>query len=124
MRLTLFTLFFVLAAAAGLASYVPGFASRLDSFHLFGLRGDYLAHGIVVFSLIMLAGAWLRGHRAKRTVVLCAPLLILAASVSQEILQLFIPWRVYNPYDMLSELTGAVLAMPGYLIVVRKKLKG
>ena len=42
------------------------------------------------------------------------------ATLLQKFLQIFIPWRVFNPYDILAECIGFAAALPGYWAMVNK----
>lgn len=77
-------------------------------------RLDYLAHSIMI---LVFAWIWVLGRVLGIRVlsVLEFSLIVLAAAVGLEVLQLLVPWRSFNVVDMFYNLVGAGV---GVLVVV------
>jgi len=87
---------------------------------VFDFRLDYLAHMamMLVFAIIWGVGkrrnvSWFAKHE---TLKYCGVLLI--AGIGLELLQLILPWRTFNPMDLLANFVGAALAVA--IIIVSK----
>ncbi|MDD4148189.1 MAG: VanZ family protein [Candidatus Cloacimonetes bacterium] len=80
---------------------------------LWVFRLDYLAHAIMIlcFALIRIWGALHNVRWFKRCDALKYSAIVLASGVCLELLQLGVPWRSFNPTDMIYNLGGAVLAI-------------
>ncbi len=83
-------------------------------------RLDYLIHFTMMlfFAIIWGVGkrrnvSWFAKHE---TLKYCGVLLI--AGIGLELLQLILPWRTFNPMDLLANFVGAVLAV--VIIIVSK----
>ncbi len=75
-------------------------------------RLDYLLHlaMILVFAFIWVMGKnrnvnWFASYETLKYIMV-----VVAAGIGLELIQLALPWRAFNPMDMLSNLIGAGLA--------------
>ena len=73
---------------------------------------DYLFHfaTTLVFAIIWVVGksrnvVWFAKHETLKYIIV-----VVAAGIGLELIQLALPWRAFNPMDMLSNLIGAGLA--------------
>ena len=87
---------------------------------VFDFRLDYLIHFTMMlfFAIIWGVGkrrnvSWFAKHE---TLKYCGVLLI--AGIGLELLQLVLPWRTFNPMDLLANFVGAALAVA--IIIVSK----
>lgn len=89
------------------------------------LRSDYLVHALTFLCFAgIYALKWLRGeiifknHELKKIISI-----IVVSSILFEAVQFFLPYRAFNPMDMLSNLIGAGLATLIILIINYHNLK-
>lgn len=80
---------------------------------LWVFRLDYLAHSIMIlcFALIWVLAEIYRVSIFEQHQVLKYSATVLAAGICLELLQLAVPWRSFNPVDMIYNLGGAILAI-------------
>jgi glycopeptide antibiotics resistance protein len=92
-------------------------AAALNERSVAGFRADYLAH-IVMFIPFVMLWRWrwaLRNHtKAWLPASMTAGVLLAASS---EAIQWLLPWRVFNPIDLLANMAGVGA---GALIALRK----
>lgn len=84
----------------------------LSGSSLWGFRFDYLAHlaMMLIFTIIWVMGKnrnvnWFASYETLKYIIV-----VVAAGIGLELIQLALPWRAFNPMDMLSNLIGAGLA--------------
>ena len=113
-------IFIALSLTVIIASLIPGFPARLDKHSLSGMRYDYITHAVAVFLLIISSAACIRTAQRppKLGLKIVNPVVILAAVILLECAQNLTPWRVFNYKDMLSEVYGAALSIPFYVLIV------
>jgi VanZ family protein len=113
-------IFIALSLTVIIASLIPGFPARLDKHSLSGMRYDYITHAVAVFLLIISSAACIRTAQRppKLGLKIVNPVVILAAVILLEYTQNLIPWRTFNYRDMLSEIYGAALALPFYVLIL------
>lgn len=87
---------------------------------VFDFRLDYLAHTAMMLFFAIIWGVgkrrnvnWFAKHE---TLKYCTVLIL--AGIGLELLQLALPWRTFNPVDLLFNLIGAALAVA--IIIVSK----
>lgn len=90
-------------------SVIPDNTPDVIEINIYEFRIDYLKH----FLVFLPAGFSLWGLSKKGITILISAALV--SSLLPEIVQYFIPYRTYNPFDMLSNLIGLVV---GYLIFI------
>lgn len=80
---------------------------------LFEIRLDYFIHAVMI-----LCFAWIWVHSRITGVTwftryegLKYSVLVLCAGVGLELLQLLVPWRSFNPVDMIYNVMGAILVV-------------
>lgn len=80
---------------------------------LWVFRLDYLAHSIMIlcFAFIWVLAAIHHVRIFKQYDALKYSAIVLAAGICLELLQLAVPWRSFNPVDMIYNLGGAILAI-------------
>lgn len=112
----------VLTVSLIITSLIPGFPAQLDRHMINGIRLDYFTHALSVFLIVVSSGICVRTvchiHAPVKAII---PFSILAAAVLLEYLQKLIPWRGFNPLDIMSEIIGAAFSIPLYILIVRKK---
>lgn len=94
--------------------------------HLFRVRLDYLLHFFVYFVLVLLFILW-KAHNISSMRGGIALLWVgagLVFAVSNEMVQLFLPSRAFNPVDLIINVSGFVFGgIIGYFVIIRKKNK-
>jgi len=70
-----------------------------------------LSNGAHAFVFGVLAGLWMRALGGRRHAWLVALLLTMLYALSDEFHQLFVPGRCADPWDLLADGVGAVLAL-------------
>jgi len=92
-----------------LGSYVSG---NLEGNEVLSIRLDYLLHIVMIlaFAIIWVLGKkWnVRWFTKHETLKYCA--VVVLAGIGLELIQLALPWRAFNPMDLLANLIGAALA--------------
>jgi VanZ family protein len=80
---------------------------------LWVFRLDYLAHSIMIlcFAFIWVLAAIHHVRIFKQYDALKYSAIVLAAGICLELLQLAVPWRSFNPVDMIYNLGGATMAI-------------
>ena len=99
----------------------PGWPANLDQRTLFSFRGDYVIHGFFPFVLTTGAAIALlrfRNHQSYLQCSIITPVGIVLMVTIPEILQLIVPWRVFNWKDMLAGVIGVVAALPLYSLAL------
>lgn len=76
-------------------------------------RLDYLAHSLMIlcFAWIWVLGKIKHVHWFANYEALKYSAIVVGAGVCLELLQLLVPWRTFNPMDMMYNLLGAGLAV-------------
>ncbi len=79
----------------------------------FVFRLDYLLHSLsfLVFALIWILGKINGVYWFETYEVLKFGGIVFISAISIELLQIFIPYRTFNPMDMIANLFGALLTM-------------
>jgi glycopeptide antibiotics resistance protein len=92
-------------------------AAALNRRSVGGFRADYLAHVVMFLPFVMLyRWRWvLRNHTKAWLPAALASGALLAAS--SEAIQWLLPWRVFNPMDLIANVAGVGV---GVLIVLKK----
>lgn len=88
-------------------------SQKLNTTTILELRLDYLLHtamilvfaGIWVWGKIMGASWFVRRDAFKYSIV------VMIAGFGLEFIQLIVPWRTFNPMDMVFNLSGAILTI-------------
>jgi len=86
-----------------------------------GLAGLVLSSGAHAFVFGVLAVLWLRILGERRHAVLVALVLTMLYAFSDEFHQLFVPGRYADPWDLLCDGVGAVLALGLWLVWQRRR---
>jgi VanZ family protein len=97
-----------------LINVIPiGSDTSLNKNRFFEIRLDYFIHAVMI-----LCFAWIWVHSRitgvtwfKRYEGLKYSVLVLCAGVCLELLQLLVPWRSFNPVDMIYNVMGAILVV-------------
>ncbi len=97
-----------------LVNVIPiGSDKSLNQNRLFEIRLDYFIHAVMI-----LCFAWIWVHSRITGVKwflhresLKYSVLVLCAGVGLELLQLLVPWRSFNPVDMVYNIMGAILVV-------------
>ena len=94
----------------------------LSSNKLFKFRLDYVVHSLtfLVFAWIWVLGkirdvCWFESYE-----ILKFGGIVFVSAMGIELLQIFVPYRTFNPMDMIANLFGALLAMLFILISHRE----
>jgi VanZ family protein len=89
---------------------------------LLAFRLDYLAHAIMI---LCFAWIWVFGRVLgfQGFSVYEFSLIVVAAAIGLELLQLVVPWRSFNPLDMVYNLVGAGMGI-GFVVVSQRARKG
>jgi len=79
----------------------------------FVFRLDYVLHSLsfLVFALIWVLGKIKGVCWFETYVVLKFGGIVFISAISIELLQIFIPYRTFNPMDMIANLFGAIITM-------------
>lgn len=87
--------------------------NRSLSTHKFAFRLDYIVHLLtfMAFSGLYILGRFLNQHIFKSNELLKFAVITILAAISMEILQIFIPYRTFNPWDLVANLAGALLGI-------------
>lgn len=88
-------------------------SSGLSSNRVFQFRLDYLLHAnmILCFAWIWILGKIKRIRWFKRLESMKYTIIVLCAGIGLELLQKFVPWRSFNPVDLVFNIIGAVLVV-------------
>lgn len=81
------------------------------NFHL-----DQILHAVIYFLICIyfLLGEYYRFHLFENNTFIKFLVSVLLLALSSELIQLFIPWRVFNLYDMLANFSGII---PGIILI-------
>ncbi|NLO11354.1 MAG: VanZ family protein [Candidatus Cloacimonetes bacterium] len=76
-------------------------------------RYDYLAHTAIFlcFGFIWIVGSIMRVQWFKTYPLLKFYSIVFVAAIALESIQYIIPWRSFNPMDLIANLLGAVLGL-------------
>ena len=90
----------------------------------FILRLDYLVH---LLTLLAFAGVYIWGRFRGQSIFPSNELLkfgtiTIVAVIGLELIQILIPYRAYNPWDLISNLAGAVIAL-GLAMLAGKNIR-
>lgn len=85
------------------------------------IRLDYLIH---IITLLVFSGIYLFGYLRMEPIFLKHGLvsfsaIVISAAICLEIIQIWIPYRTFNPLDLISNLFGAVLGIFVILLIIR-----
>ncbi len=107
-------LFWILLTAIVLLNVIPlgNDTSKTLSGKSFGLRLDYLIH---LTAFLGFGGVYIYGMKSGRRTFenqewLKSILIILPAAAGVELIQHLLPYRSFNPLDLLANLAGALLS--------------
>lgn len=91
--------------------------SGMSGTKLWNFRLDYLLHlaMILVFAWIWLLGKLMDIMWFSNMETLKYSAVIVLCAIGLELLQFLLPWRTFNPMDMIFNLTGAML---GIIVVI------
>lgn len=85
----------------------------------FTFRLDYLFHFIAYFLLAMFLMLWKKGKHTRKNFLIYILLFGIVSSFIFELIQIFLPNRVFNPMDVLFNLLGFVFC---FLILSKKNI--
>lgn len=87
--------------------------NRSLSTHKFVFRLDYIIHLLtfMAFSGVYILGNILNQHIFKSNELLKFAVITILAAISLELLQILIPYRTFNPWDLVANVLGAVLGI-------------
>ncbi len=90
---------------------------------IFAFRLDYLVHAatFLVFAWIYLLGIILKGTEFSSVGVLSFAMVVISAAIGFELIQYVIPWRSFNPVDLMYNVLGAVLSICFVMVPVRSR---
>jgi len=96
-----------------LINVIPIGSESLNTNKVYKLRLDYFIHAVMI-----LCFAWIWVHSRITGVTwfqhresLKYSVLVMCAGVCLELLQLLVPWRSFNPVDMVYNIMGAILVV-------------
>ncbi len=95
-------------------SLIPNSTPDKIQFVNFEMRLDYLLHFLIYLPLGFALMKWSMPKR-NNSKYFYAIILFLTYSILPELVQYFIPYRTFNPYDLLFNISGMIV---GCLIVV------
>lgn len=86
-------------------------SSGLSSNRVFQFRLDYLLHAnmILCFAWIWILGKIKRIRWFKRLESMKYTIIVLCAGIGLELIQMLVPWRSFNPVDLVFNSIGALL---------------
>jgi VanZ family protein len=87
---------------------------ELNDHFIMGIRSDYLLHAVLFLPLPAFLLTIKTGKHISRAWLLLFTMSIPAAA---ECIHLFIPYRSFNPLDMLANVTGACLGATGLMLL-------
>ncbi len=123
MQLIFKSLFFIVATTIALLSLISLNLNRTEKIANISFRLDYLLHFLAYFALALFFILWKhKGKKEKKFYVLLISFGIFF-SIFFEIIQIFIPGRVFNPLDSLFNLIGFVVSIAGYFILKKILIK-
>ena len=107
-----------------IASVIPGLGAlnKKNIEFLFELRFDYFIHFIAYFGLYILLVISKKASKKPASKHSSLKLFLFAVSlaVATETAQLLIPYRTFNPMDLLSNLSGVLTGIIVYYIFYKK----
>jgi VanZ family protein len=95
---------------------------ELNRSSVLGIRSDYLLHALLFFPLPLLLASF---NRKKNVRVPGLFLIAVSLAALAECIHLLVPYRSFNPIDMLANISGACIGgitMTGYTLFRRKRL--
>lgn len=101
-------------------SVIPDDTPNTVNLIKFEIRLDYLLHFLIYLPLGFALMKWSYLNK-KKYYFLCFISLFLFMGIIPEIVQLFIPYRTFNPYDLLFNLAGVLSGI--IVVLILSKLR-
>ena len=98
-------------------SILPSSTSDTLALEGFEMRLDYLLHFLIYFPIGFAMMRWNKGDRKSKEVIYTI-ILLLFFSMVPELLQYFIPYRTFNPFDLLFNMAGTIVGCLTVILIV------
>lgn len=122
-RRVLAILFWLWFAVVHIASFIPRISITHISIYSFQFRGDYVLHCLTYLTGSLLFCFWRRKAKNNfqiREILLYAMLGVAISSIS-EVIQKFIPGRVFNIYDFYFNALGIIIGFGLFFLLAGRK---
>jgi len=124
---TIAAILIIYIALLVIASILPGFGAmnKKNIEFIFDLRFDYFIHFMAYLGLYILLIISSNANKKLGSNYKALKLFFLAVllAVATEIAQLLIPYRTFNPLDLLANLLGILVGIVGYYVFYKKILQ-